>query len=84
MKLPRVTDHAVLRYLERAKGFDIEAVRRHIEDLCAGAIVAGATCVRAEGVKFEIAAGKVVTVTPGGSGPNRTKRAMLAMGSAPR
>lgn len=26
----RVSDHAVLRYLERAHGLDIEAVRRHI------------------------------------------------------
>ncbi|PWE52134.1 hypothetical protein DEM27_32560 [Metarhizobium album] len=29
-----VSDHAVLRYLERAHGLDIEAVRRHIAYHC--------------------------------------------------
>lgn len=28
----RVTDHAVLRYLERVKGIDIEEIRTHLEN----------------------------------------------------
>lgn len=74
MKTPRVTDHAILRYLERAKGVDVEAVRRHIEEICAGPMVAGATSVRAEGVKFCFAGAAVVTVTPSSQIPNKTQR----------
>ena len=72
----RVTDHAVIRFLERAKGFDIEAVRTHIASLCAQPMAVGAICVRAEGVKFEIdpCTQTVVTCTTG-SGMSFTKRA---------
>ena len=41
----RVSDHAILRYLERAHGLDVEAVRDHI----AGRMVNGAR-LRAAGV----------------------------------
>jgi N6-adenosine-specific RNA methylase IME4 len=30
-----VTDHAICRYLERAYGFNVEAIREHIAGLCA-------------------------------------------------
>jgi hypothetical protein len=60
-----VTDHAVLRYLERVKGFDVDAVRQHIKDLCKGVITA--RTVRAENADFIIAGGCVVTVKPHGS-----------------
>jgi hypothetical protein len=79
MTVPPVSDHAVLRYLERAKGFDLEKVRQHIASLCAAPVKAGANCVRVEGVKFEITDGRVVTCTPGGGGCNRIKRARLAV-----
>lgn len=69
-----VTDHAVLRYLERVQGFDIEAVRQHIWRTCRGAVLIGATCVRAEGVKFEFKGGRVVTVAPDQQGPSRERR----------
>lgn len=79
----RVTDHAVVRYLERARGFDIEGVRRHIAETCAAGVV-GATCVRSEGVRFGIThndTGPVVTtVTPNGPLPNKTARDNLARG----
>lgn len=81
MTLIHVTDHAVLRYLQRAKGFDVEAVRRHIASLCTVPALAGALCVRTEGVKFEIQSRKVITCTPGHGGVNRTKRARLAAGA---
>lgn len=60
----RVSDHAIIRYLERAMGFNIEAVRKHIVDTCAGPAAIGAVCVRAEGVRFEITGNTVVTVCP--------------------
>jgi hypothetical protein len=65
-----VTDHAICRYLERVKGFDIDAVRQHIAGLCKG--VQSARCVRAENADFIITAGVVVTVKPHGS-PNPRK-----------
>ena len=44
----RVSDHAILRYLERARGLDVEAVRDHI----AGRMVNGAR-LHAVGVTIE-------------------------------
>jgi hypothetical protein len=60
----RVTDHAVLRYLERAMGLKIETVREHILQLCVAPAAFGAVCVRSEGLRFVITDGVVVTVTP--------------------
>jgi hypothetical protein len=60
----RIYDHAVLRYLERAMGLNIELVRGHIQNLCGGAVGIGAVCVRAEGLRFEISGSVVTTVTP--------------------
>lgn len=62
MRGPRVTDHAVLRYLERVQGFDVEAVRRHVKKVCAGVVTARS--VLAEGHAFIIKSGAVVTVRP--------------------
>ena len=70
----RVTEHAVVRYLERAMGFNIEAVRQHIADTCSGAAAAGAVCVRAEGLRFEIANNTVTTITPDRVAPSLTGR----------
>jgi hypothetical protein len=80
MKLPHVTDHAVCRYLERARGFDIEAVRRHIAELCAPYVNSGAATIHAEGVRFELGTGKVITVVPNGKYKSRTARDRLARG----
>lgn len=60
----RVTDHCVLRYLERAKGVDVEAIRSHIESLCAPAHQAGAVSIRAEGVQFKFSSIAVLTCLP--------------------
>jgi len=69
----RVTDHAVLRYMERVQGVDVEAVRRHILATCRGAVLSGAVSLSAEGVRFEFSkAHAVVTVSPGGQMPSRT------------
>jgi hypothetical protein len=60
-----VTDHAVLRYLERVKGFDIAAVRR--EMLTPGvvaALKAKATAVIIDGVRFQVTDGTIITVFP--------------------
>ena len=67
-----VTDHAVLRYLERAMGLNTELVRQHIMALCGGAAAFGASCVRAEGLRFEINGTRICTVTPDHTLPSRT------------
>ncbi len=60
-----VTDHAILRYLERAHGLDVEAVRRHIASRCATGAELRATTVIVERVKFVLAdrGGELTVVT---------------------
>jgi len=70
----RVTDHAILRYLERAMGLNIEMVREHILKICAAPAAYGAVCVRSEGLRFEISGGAVVTVTPDRQMPGKTSQ----------
>lgn len=67
-----VSDHAVLRYLERAMGLNIDLVREHILSICGDAASIGAVCVRAEGLRFEIDGNRICTVTPDHITPNRT------------
>jgi hypothetical protein len=50
-----VTDHAVLRYLERAHGLDVKAIRRHLEGLSVNAVRLGAVAVTIENVKLVLA-----------------------------
>lgn len=69
-----VTDHACLRYLQRHHGIDMELIRSHIFDICSTAAAFGATAVRAEGVKFEIVNGRVVTVVPDDTEPSKMSR----------
>ncbi|RJG46461.1 hypothetical protein [Mesorhizobium sp. DCY119] len=55
MKPPiRVTDHAVLRYLERAHGLDVEAVRNHLASRVTNGVRLGAIGVTIENVKLVI------------------------------
>lgn len=44
----RVTDHAIVRYLERVGGFDIEGLRKRIADRLQPAADAGAHAVRVD------------------------------------
>jgi hypothetical protein len=58
---PIVSDHAVLRWIERRFGFDVETERRKIEQVTKAARAAGATSLAVDGVKFVIREGHVVT-----------------------
>lgn len=64
MKKPRhpVTDHAVIRYLERVQGMDIAAIRHRIGRVADRGIAAGAHGVISEGFVYRIEDGFVVTV----------------------
>lgn len=60
--IPSVSDHAVLRYIERKHGVDIEAVREHIRGLVQRGVEAKGDAVVVEGVKFVLCDNVVVTV----------------------
>lgn len=66
MKKPlhTVTDHAVIRYLERVEGVDIDAVRRVIGHKVDTALELGACAALVGGFRYVIAGGRVVTVHP--------------------
>jgi hypothetical protein len=70
----RISDHAVLRYLERAMNLNVDIVREHIASICASPAAFGANCVRAEGLRFEISMNTVTTVRPDGQAPSLTSR----------
>lgn len=57
-----VSDHAVLRYMERVQGLPVEKVREHIKNLVAKH--PGACAIKAEGMRFIIKDDTVCTVTP--------------------
>jgi hypothetical protein len=54
-RLAIVSDHAVLRYLERRHGLDVEAVREHLAGLTVNAVRLGAAAVTIENVKLVLA-----------------------------
>ncbi|UXU74342.1 MULTISPECIES: hypothetical protein [unclassified Paracoccus (in: a-proteobacteria)] len=68
-----VSDHAILRYLERVGGFDIARLRREIAQRVQAAADVGAGAVVIDGHSFLIDKGEfgpvVVTVLPVGKLP---------------
>jgi hypothetical protein len=65
-----VTDHAVVRYLERVKGIDLDAIRQEIASIIDGAaervpVKGDATGLVANGLTFVVTGdGRVVTIHP--------------------
>ena len=57
-----VTNHAVLRYLERKEGIKVERIRKDILKACKVAIDMGANAVNAHGISYKIKGRKVTTV----------------------
>lgn len=70
-----ITDHALIRFLERVRGFSFDKERAEIAKIC-GTMHTGA--VLAHGCRFEVKAGVLVTITPATPTPNRTKRQEIA------
>lgn len=69
-----VSDHAVLRYLERFAGIDTEALRKMIQDKASAAAKAGAVSVTIDGTCFLIRDGCVVTSLTSEQRKNRWMR----------
>lgn len=63
-----VSDHAVLRYMQRVLGCDVEGVRRIIADDCAAAIAMGAISVVKGEIQYRLSDGRVTTVHKKGRG----------------
>lgn len=57
-----VTDHALVRYLERVLDFDVESVRSSIAKETADAISVGAAGMRIDGRRYIFKNGYVITV----------------------
>lgn len=66
---PVVTDHAMVRYLERVVGIDVEAHRREVEALVADAVAQGARGLVHDGLRYCINDFHVTTVVPVKSDP---------------
>lgn len=72
---PEITHHAVLRFLERVRGIDIEAVRDEIRtETLKQAIVFGAGHVKRDDCVLVIESGKVITVLDKGMRPKDRNR----------
>lgn len=66
MKKPlyHVTDHAIVRYLERVEGVDMETLRRQIGHTVQQGIEQGANGVVSGGFVYRIEGAAVVTIAP--------------------
>lgn len=61
--MTHVTDHAVLRYLERVKGIDIDAVRNELGQVVDTAVRMGAGAAVVDGIKYVLNERTIVTCT---------------------
>ena len=70
-----VTDHALVRYLERVYGVDMDGLRQRIERVTQEARDQGAVAVNCDGVHYKLSkCGRVITVT-GTNGRSSSTRA---------
>lgn len=59
---PMATDHAVVRYLERVVGLDIEGIRETIKEAIDGHDLEGKSAVNRDGVIYCLTDGRVQTI----------------------
>jgi hypothetical protein len=70
-----VSDHAVLRWLERVRGVDVETARREIGHRAAIALDhPGAGAVLVDGIKLQLRDGIVITVVEKSNSYKATRR----------
>ena len=74
-KKPKVSDHAVIRYLERRYNVDIEAIKDEMltPQVCT-AIRAGAEAISVNNIKFMVCNHTIVTTLKGKSRVNQKER----------
>lgn len=66
---PHITDHAMLRYLERVVGIEVDRHRHDVERLVGGAVTLGACGLISGGFRYAISEFRVTTVVPASSEP---------------
>lgn len=73
MKKPRahVTDHAVLRHLERVQRIDVEQVRLELGHIVDAAVKAGAKATVADGIRYILIEDRLISCVPVKSRPLR-------------
>lgn len=64
-----ISDHALMRYIERVHGIDVEPLRKEIRAIVADAAAAGAARVKRGGFEYVIQDNTVTTVLPAGAKP---------------
>lgn len=69
--IAHVTDHAVLRHLERTHGIDVEAIRAELGHRVDAAVKAGAAATVAEGIRYVLLENTLVSCVPVKSLPQR-------------
>jgi hypothetical protein len=70
----RITDHALLRYVERVFGIDVDALKREIlTDGVAKGIEHGASTITVNGIQFRVKDRSIVTVIGGDQKTHRKK-----------
>ncbi len=76
MKRPAVvvTDHAILRHLERVQGIDIEAVRLELSQKVDAAVEAGAAATVSNGIRYVLVGENLVSCVPVKSIPLRGRK----------
>jgi hypothetical protein len=67
----RISDHAMLRWIERVRGFDLTKDRAEIQELLK--LVGNDGTLKAHGHLFEVQNGRLITITPATGSPNNTK-----------
>lgn len=77
---PHVTDHALLRYLERVYGFNIDAYRREVEATVAQAVELGACGLVRNGFRYAMDEHRVVTIHPASDDPRFPHHAFSGRG----
>lgn len=60
----RISDHGIVRYLERVEGLDLDIIRAEILAIAGPAAAAGAKILRKVGNTYIIENGAIVTVLP--------------------
>lgn len=69
-----VTDHALLRHLERSRGIDVEAIRLELGHIVDKAIEAGARATVSEGIRYVLVEDRLISCVPVKSVPLRDGR----------
>jgi hypothetical protein len=79
-----ISDHALMRYMERVLGLDLEPYRDDIRGKISSACHAGASRVSTGGFTYQLRSGVLTTITEGASPQSSVMRASQFNGKSIR